>query len=69
VIGVASPHTGEAVKAYVVPSGSESIEEDDVINFCTSLLARYKCPTKVEFVDHLPEGLSGKVVRRELRAS
>ena len=69
VIGVAHPHTGEAVKAYVVPSAAESIEEDDVINFCTSMLARYKCPSKVEFVDRLPEGVSGKVVRRELRAS
>ena len=40
-----------------------------MIGFCTQLLARYKCPTKVEFVDHLPQGVSGKVVRRELRAS
>jgi long-chain acyl-CoA synthetase len=67
VVGVPHPHTGEAVKAFVVPADAESIEEDDVINFCTSLLARYKCPSKVEFVDHLPEGVSGKVVRRELR--
>ena len=69
VIGVANPHTGEAVKAYVVTKPGRTIDEDDVIAFAQDRLARYKCPTKVEFVDHLPEGLSGKVVRRELRAS
>jgi long-chain acyl-CoA synthetase len=40
-----------------------------VIRFCAARLARYKCPTKIEFLDQLPEGLGGKVVRRELRAS
>jgi acyl-coenzyme A synthetase/AMP-(fatty) acid ligase len=30
-------------------------------------MARYKCPTKVLFVDELPRNLSGKVLRRDLR--
>ncbi len=68
VVGVAHPHTGEAVKAFVVPGRGHSLEEDDVIAFAKQRLARYKCPTKVEFVDALPEGPAGKVVRRELRA-
>ena len=69
VVGVPHPNSGEAVKAFVVPLDGQSIEEDDVIGFCTQRLSRYKCPTKVEFVDQLPQGVSGKVVRRELRAS
>jgi long-chain acyl-CoA synthetase len=67
VIGVPHPHTGEAVKAFVVPSPGHSVEEDDIINFCCQRLARYKCPSKIEFVDALPEGVAGKLVRRELR--
>ncbi|MDY7106385.1 MAG: AMP-binding protein [Actinomycetota bacterium] len=68
VVGVPHPHTGEAVKAYVVGSGSEPLEEDDVIDFCRSRLARYKCPTKIDFVDQLPtERGVGKVLRRRLR--
>ncbi|MGD9752874.1 MAG: long-chain fatty acid--CoA ligase [Acidimicrobiia bacterium] len=67
VIGLAHPHTGETVKAYVVPAPGHSIEEDDVIAFAHERLARYKCPTKIEFTDALPEGLGGKIVRRELR--
>lgn len=69
VIGVAHPHSGEAVKAYVVATPGVSIEEDDIIQYCQNHLVRYKCPSKVEFVAALPEGVVGKVVRRELRAS
>ena len=69
VIGVAHPATGEAVKAYAVVAAGASIEEDDIIQFCRRYLVRYKCPSKVEFVAQLPEGVVGKIVRRELRAS
>jgi long-chain acyl-CoA synthetase len=67
VVGVAHPHSGEAVKAYVVVRPGASVEEDDVIAFCAGHLARYKCPAKVMFVDELPLNTSGKVIRRELR--
>jgi len=67
VIGVEHPHSGEAVKAYVVVEEGRSAEEDDLIDWCAARLAQYKCPTKVMFVDELPRGLAGKVLRRALR--
>jgi len=67
VIGVSHPHSGEAVKAYVVVAGGESVEEDDLIHHCEAHLARYKCPQKVMFVDELPQGATGKVLRNALR--
>lgn len=67
VVGVSHPYSGEAVKAYVVVADGRSIEEDDVIAFCAEHLARYKCPEKVMFVDELPQGMTGKVLRRALR--
>jgi len=66
VIGVSHPYTGEAVKAYVVVAPGRSVEEDDLIAFCAERLARYKCPEKVMFVDELPTGTTGKVLRRSL---
>ncbi len=66
VVGVAHPYTGEAVKAYVVVAPGRSAEEDDIIDFCGHRLARYKLPTKVMFVDELPQNASGKVLRRTL---
>jgi long-chain acyl-CoA synthetase len=67
VVGVAHPHSGETVKAFVVAEPGRLLEEDDVIEFAAARLARYKCPTKVMFVESLPQGLGGKVLRRALR--
>jgi len=66
VVGVPHPHTGEAVKAYVVPREGRSIEEDDIVDWCATELARYKCPSKIDEVDELPHGLGGKILRRQL---
>jgi long-chain acyl-CoA synthetase len=66
VIGVAHPHTGEAVKAYVVAEPGAALDEDGLIEFARDHLARYKCPSKVIFVDKLPRNAAGKLVRRRL---
>jgi long-chain acyl-CoA synthetase len=67
VVGVSHPYSGEAVKAYVVPEGGKHLEEEEIIEFCAERLARYKCPSSVSFVDQIPQGLAGKVLRRVLR--
>jgi long-chain acyl-CoA synthetase len=67
VVGVPHPHTGEAVKAYVVTQAGMHLDEETVIGHCRERLARYKCPTKVLFVDELPRNVAGKVLRRVLR--
>ncbi len=66
VIGVAHPYTGETVKAFVVAKAGRVIEEDDLVGWCATELARYKCPSKVDVVDEIPRGLGGKILRREL---
>jgi long-chain acyl-CoA synthetase len=67
VVGVAHPHSGETVKAFVVPQAGVHLEEDQVIDFVAKRLARYKCPTKITFLEELPHGLGGKLLRRALR--
>jgi long-chain acyl-CoA synthetase len=66
VVGVPHPHTGEAVKAFVVTNDGADVDEDTLIEHCLDHLARYKCPSKVMFVDELPRNLTGKLVRRRL---
>ncbi|MBW3556364.1 MAG: AMP-binding protein [Actinobacteria bacterium] len=68
VVGVGHPQTGETVKAFVVAGPGHHLEEDQVIDFCASRLARYKCPTKVVFIPELPHGLGGKLLRRALQS-
>jgi long-chain acyl-CoA synthetase len=67
VVGVPHPHSGEAVKAFVVVAPGRSVEEDELIHHCEAHLARYKCPQKVMFVDEIPQSFSGKVLRKLLR--
>lgn len=67
VVGVAHPHTGEAVKVFVVPAAGVHLDEESIIEHSRKKLSRYKCPTKVQFVDELPVNVTGKVLRRALR--
>jgi len=67
VVGTPHPHAGEAVKAYVVARDGHHLEEEQVIDFCADNLARYKCPSTVTFVDEIPTGMGGKILRRSLR--
>ncbi|HEX7168223.1 MAG TPA: long-chain fatty acid--CoA ligase [Acidimicrobiales bacterium] len=67
VVGMPHPHSGETVKAFIVPVAGYHLEEDELVEFCAGRLARYKCPTKVQFVDQLPHGMGGKLLRRALR--
>ena len=40
---------------------------EDVIAFCRSSLAGYKCPKRVDFVDELPRTATGKLQKFKLR--
>jgi long-chain acyl-CoA synthetase len=66
VVGVPHPHTGEAVKAYVVVAEGEDLDEQTLIEHARDQLARYKCPNKIVFVDELPRNAAGKLLRRSL---
>jgi long-chain acyl-CoA synthetase len=67
VIGVPHPYTGEAVKALVVRTPGSRLTAEDVVAHAARSLARFKCPTSVEFVPELPHGATGKVSKGRLR--
>ena len=66
VIGVPSERWGETPMAVVVRK-DEALTEEDVLAFCRSQLAHYKCPTSVAWSDALPRNPSGKILKTELR--
>ena len=69
-IGVPSEEWGEEVlavvelKASVEPSDALA---EELIDFTRERLARFKCPRRVDFVDHLPRLDNGKIYKRLLR--
>ena len=67
VIGVPDDRWGESVKAFVVLRPGTSATEAEIIEHARANIAGYKKPTSVEFVDSLPHGSTGKILKRELR--
>ncbi|MFN0303720.1 MAG: long-chain-fatty-acid--CoA ligase [Burkholderiales bacterium] len=68
VIGVPHARWGESPKAMVVLRPEMNVEAEALIDFARARLARYKCPTSIDFVGALPRNASGKVLKKVLRA-
>ncbi|WP_167160040.1 acyl-CoA synthetase [Streptomyces sp. MBT27] len=69
VVGLPDERWIEAVTAFVVRrEGTQgSVTEAQLINHARELLAHFKAPKRVLFVDGLPRNASGKILKRELR--
>jgi len=67
VIGVPHERHGEEVKAVLALKPNQRLNSADVISYCKEHLAAYKYPRLVEFMDALPKGPTGKILKRELR--
>lgn len=67
VIGVPDPKWGETPRALVVLKEGTQATEDEVIKYCKSKLAGYKCPTSVIFLESIPHSSSGKVQKYILK--
>ena len=67
VIGVAHESHGEEVKAIVALAPGKEVAAEEVVAWCKERLAAYKYPRIVEFMDELPKGPTGKILKRELK--
>jgi len=70
VIGLPDERTGERVCAVVVAAAGTHPTLESLVDHCRRAgLARYKHPERIEVVDVLPRNVSGKVLKRDLRAA
>jgi long-chain acyl-CoA synthetase len=70
VLGVPNEEMGEEVKAVVVPAAGcapGDALEAELIAHCRALMAHYKCPRTIDFVDELPRTETGKMAKRRLK--
>ncbi len=67
VIGVPDARWGELVMALVVKAPNADLSEDELIAYCKTKLAGYKCPKRVEFRDELSRTATGKLQKFKLR--
>ena len=65
--GLADPTWGEQVTAWVVRAAGASVHEADLLAHARTVLAAYKCPKQLFFVDSLPRTAMGKIQRNRLQ--
>jgi long-chain acyl-CoA synthetase len=65
-IGVPDELYGEEVKSFVVLRDGCEATEEEIMTHCRDRLADYKCPKAVAFLDDIPKGPTGKLLKREL---
>ena len=68
VIGVPDERLGEEVKAVVALKPGAEASAEDIIAFVKERVAAYKYPRTIQFVDTLPKGATGKILKKELKA-
>lgn len=72
VVGVPNEEYGEEVKAVVelweASDGTAKLA-DELIASCRKVLSALKCPRSVDFVSKLPRTESGKLLKRQVKAS
>ncbi len=68
VIGVPHPEMGEEVAAAVALKPGLQVGADELREYVKGEVASYKYPRTVWFVNELPKGPTGKILKREIEA-
>ncbi|WP_170331469.1 AMP-binding protein [Ruegeria arenilitoris] len=68
VVGKPDPLRTELVKAYVVLKPGAETSEQELQDWVKDRLAQYSYPREVAFLEELPMTVTGKVIRKELKA-
>ena len=68
MVGKPDPVRTEIVKAYVVRKPNSQVTAETLQAWVKARLARYSYPREVTFLEALPMTVTGKVIRKELKA-
>jgi long-chain acyl-CoA synthetase len=67
VIGVPDYKFGESLLAVIVPVPGKNLKKNIIIKHCRELIAGFKIPRQIDFVDELPKSAMSKILKNELR--
>lgn len=67
VFGIPDEIFGENLAAAIVLRAGHSLTEDELKTFIGGYVTKFKIPAKIVFMDALPKGPSGKILKRAIR--
>ena len=67
VVGLPDGKWGESGCAVISLNDGAYTDSAEILQFCTDKLAKFKIPKRVEFMENLPKGDSGKILKREIK--
>lgn len=67
VYGVSDSVTGEIVLCNIILKSGYTLTEEQIIEFCSQRMAKYKIPKAFNFVEAIPKNPTGKILKRQLR--
>ncbi len=70
VFGIPNADWGEEIKAVIEPAeGVEASDElaAEILEFCSTRLAKFKTPKSIDFTNSMPRDPNGKLYKRKLR--
>ena len=65
-VGMFDEYLGEKIVTFIVLKEGKNLDEKKVKEFCKDFLSRDKIPDIIRFIESIPKGPSGKIIRREL---
>ena len=68
VVGIPHDEWGEEIGAAIVLHDGEELAPEEVSAYVKERIAAYKYPRVVWFIDDLPKGPTGKILKREIEA-
>ena len=66
VVAVPDEKMGEEVGAAIVLKDGKDADADEIKAYVKERVANYKYPRKIWFLDELPKGPTGKILKREI---
>ncbi|MBU1049832.1 AMP-binding protein [Candidatus Bipolaricaulota bacterium] len=67
VIGMPDSVMGEVAVAYIIPREGQTIDPQEIVDYCAGEIANFKVPRYVELIRELPMTQSGKIQKFRLR--
>ncbi len=67
VVGLPDEKLGESVAAWIRLKAGETVNEDDIRDFCRGKIAHFKIPQYIRFVDAFPMTVTGKIQKYVIR--